>query len=214
MRYFLANCEVPVWWDSKPKKASEVVASCTAIGSPNKGSYICDALAGIITCDPTVESIVTKALEAAAKYLWNEDVNSKEAFIETSDVYMETVFNKEIPIVGPENGGINDGVYYQSYAGKISGLLPTANAALFVPTGFLLDMMEGNSLDYDGNDGFVSVHSTKIGDFRGIIPTANWMLGGGADHAYQLNHFFGLTPGFDAKKFYIDLVAELKVKGY
>jgi triacylglycerol lipase len=218
IRYYLANCEVPVWFSDTPLKASEVTASATTVGSPHKGTEVCDALAGLLDPKTKLGETGLKALEKVASFLWNDDPQAYEAFYETSVDYMEFSFNKEIPIVGPENGGYYDGVYYQSYAGKLDRSkitlfnYPLPNAIVFVPTGIMLDMLEGNSLDYDGNDGFVSVHSAKMGNFRGIIPVEEGYPG--ADHAFQLNHFFGWTPGFDAKKFYVELAADLKEMGF
>ena len=61
------------------------------------------------------------------------------------------------------------------------------------------------------NDGLVSVSSARWGNFRGVEDAAWWSPG--CDHLNIVGMFFGITPGFDAPDFYIDIVSELKDRG-
>jgi len=66
---------------------------------------------------------------------------------------------------------------------------------------------------YEGaNDGVVSVTSAKWDNFRGVQSGAWWC--GGVSHINAVNHFFGITPGFNAKGWYVDMVKGLKDRGY
>jgi triacylglycerol lipase len=108
---------------------------------------------------------------------------------------MQNVFNKNCPDVS--------GLYYQSYTSKIK----------YVSNSLVLEIPWLIALYYEGdNDGLVSVTSAKWGNFRGVIEGAWWA--GGVDHLNIVNQFFGITPGFDAPQFYIDMVSDLKNKGY
>jgi triacylglycerol lipase len=205
VRYMLENLTVATKDGNVP--AYEVVASFTSISSPHRGTPICDAIVGLLPEGSIGNSILTGALDAVTGFIWSEDTDSQRAFVETSTQYMKEVFNETHPLVNGANGGYHNGVYNQSYSGKMTGL--TLNALIFVPTHLLITAYDGFGTE---TDGFVSVPSSKFGVDRGIIKGAWW--GGGVDHAYENNLFFGMTPGFDAKEFYIELVEDLKNMGF
>ncbi len=206
VRFMMENLTVPMHDGSNPM-AYEVVASVTSVSCPHQGTPICDAITGIFPDGGIPNAILTGALDAATGLIWDESTDSQRAFVETSQVYMKNVFNVENTVVGDSNGGYHNGVYYQSYAGKLTGI--TLNTLLFGPTHLLI-------LAYDGigtqTDGFVSLESAQFGVFKGVIEGSWW--NGGVDHAYEINQFYGLTPGFDAKEFYIDLVEDLTNMGF
>lgn len=207
VRFLLENLTVPLHDGTNPM-ACEVVASFTSISCPNKGTPLCDAILGIFPEGGIANAILMGALDAATGFIWNEEgTDSLRAFVETSQKYMKGVFNVENPIVGDSNGGYHNGVYNQSYTGKLTGL--TLNAPLFIPTHLLIGAYDGPGTE---TDGFVSLDSAKFGVSRGIIEGTWW--NGGVDHGYEINHFYGMTPGFDAKAFYIDLVEDLKIMGF
>ena len=60
------------------------------------------------------------------------------------------------------------------------------------------------------NDCMVSDKSAQWDKFRRtLIGTSD-----GVNHFNEINHFFGLTPGFDVIGFYVGVVRELKKMGY
>lgn len=206
VRYLLENLTIPMHDGTNPM-AYEVVASFTSISCPHRGTPICDAITGIMPEGSVPNDILTGALDAVTGFIWNEDTDSNRAFIETSNEYMQTVFNVETTMVDGSDGGYHNGVYYQSYAGKMTG--PTLNSLLFGPTHLLILAYEGFDTE---TDGFISIPSAEFGVFRGVIEGTWW--NGGVDHAYEINQFYGMTPGFDAEEFYTDIVEDLKVMGF
>ena len=74
------------------------------------------------------------------------------------------------------------------------------------PSWLVMVIMEG------ANDGLVGVESAKWGNFKGVIDGA-W-FSPGVDHFNLVDHFFGVTSGFDPKKFYVDIACELKNMGF
>jgi triacylglycerol lipase len=221
-RYFIANEMIPIWWTDDPQgrtsvPASEIVVSFTSLGSPHNGSPVCDVIVGYLLPEGWIRDVAVIAIKMLYKFLWGEDVDPIETFTETSDRYMQNVFNKEIPLVGPESGGYKDGVYFQSFAGeldwskKIEGYYVTGDLLheiVFFPCSVLCTYYDGGL-----NDGFVSLNSARMGNFRGIIPPTNY-IAQGVDHAYQINQFAGNTPGFDALEFYRTVVEDLKNRGF
>jgi triacylglycerol lipase len=98
------------------------------------------------------------------------------------------------------------GIYYQSWAAKIKMMAIDARNWYFLATW-------GVILGYEGaNDGLVSVSSAKWGNFRGT-EDASW-YSAGCDHLNMVGQLFGVTPGFDAPEFFVDIVSELKDWGY
>jgi triacylglycerol lipase len=94
----------------------------------------------------------------------------------------------------------DDNIYYQSWAAKTKWGCPSV--LLEIP--WLIMLAEGSG----ANDGLVSVNSAKWGTFRGVEDAAWWSPG--CDHLNIVGMFFGITPGFDAPDFYVDIASELK----
>lgn len=206
VRFMLENLTIPMPDGTNPM-AYEVVASFTSISAPHRGTPICDAKVGLFPEGGIPNDILTGALDAVTGVIWGESTDSERAFVETSQAYMQNVFNVENTVVGDSNGGYHNNVYYQSYAGNMTG--PTLNALLFGPTHILIAAYDGFNTQ---TDGFVSIDSAKFGVYKGTIDGSWWA--GGVDHAYEINQFYGMTTGFDAKEFYIDLVEDLKNMGF
>lgn len=206
VRFMLENLTIPMHDGTNPM-AYEVVASFTSVSAPHRGTPICDAKVGLFPEGGISDAVISGALDAVTEFIWDESTDSQRAFVETTQTYMQNVFNVENTVVGDANGGYHNNVYYQSYAGNMTG--PTLNALLFGPTHILI-------MAYDGlgtkTDGFISIDSAKFGVYRGTIEGSWWA--GGVDHAYEINQFYGMTTGFDAKEFYIDLVEDLKEMGF
>ncbi|HQO03725.1 MAG TPA: alpha/beta hydrolase, partial [Spirochaetota bacterium] len=108
--------------------------------------------------------------------------------------YMINVFNPNTPNVS--------GIYYQSYAYRIRNLLG----------GGILGVTWLAMLPFEGaNDGLVSVTSAKWGNFKGVIAGSWW--GGGVNHTAAVGRSLPAI-GYNAPDFFVDVVADLKNRGY
>ena len=171
------------------------IASWTGIAGPNRGSSVADVLLGILP--DKGELLVADVLNFIAVYIHGDkDPDSLGSSYDLTMEYMNDTFNPNTPD--------QPGVYYQSWAGKIKFL--TADFLFTMPTWLLIKHYEGD------NDCLVSVTSARWGNFRGVESGAWWC--GGVSHFNMVDQFLGITPGFNAPDFYVDIVNELKDKGY
>lgn len=170
------------------------VASYTGLSGPHRGSSVADFIFKIVPDQGW--TLVGDALDIVYTFVMgDDDPNSLENGWEMTRPYMQNVFNPNCPNVA--------GLYYQSYTSKIR----YASNSIILEVPWLICLAnEGD------NDGLVSVSSAKWGNFRGVIEGAWWS--GGVDHLNIVNQFFGITPGFDAPEFYVDMVGDLKDKGF
>lgn len=170
------------------------VASWTGLSGPHRGSSVADFLFKIVPSQGW--TLVGDALDIVYTFVMGDkNPNSLENGLEMTRPYMQNVFNKSCPDV--------PGLYYQSYTSKIRY---ASNSIILEVPWLICSAYEGD------NDGLVSVSSAKWGNFRGCVEGAWWS--GGVDHLNIVNQFFGVTPGFDAPQFYIDVVSDLKNKGF
>ncbi len=170
------------------------VASHTGLCGPHRGSSVADFVFKMVPQQSW--SLVGNISDFIYTFVFGDkSPNSLQNGIELTRPYMNDVFNKSVPNVS--------GLYYQSYAGKINYL---SNSLVLQIPWLICKAYEGD------NDGLVAVSSAKWGNFRGVISGAWWS--GGVDHINMVNHFFGITPGFDAPQFYVNTVADLKKRGY
>lgn len=170
------------------------VASLTSVCSPHRGSSAADTIFNIIP-NP-FESLIGSAVDVLYVFIMGDsNPNSIENGIAVTRDYCNNIFNPNTPNVS--------GLYYQSYATKIKWL--TADLIL-EPLWVIIKYYEGD------NDGLVSVNSAKWGNFRGVESGAWWS--GGVSHINAIGHFFGLTPGFSAGDYYVDMIADLKNRGF
>ncbi len=184
---------------------ADKVASLTTVDSVHRGSSgpdivleICDAVNTItFSPDGTAENFVGDIIDLIyGNILGDNNPNSKLNCIEMSTDYMEEVFN---PVVTDSSD-----IYYQSYAGVIKYISPSNSwATLLWPA---IGLREG------ANDGCVSAYSAEWGNYRGKLKGSWW--GNGVDHIKVIGQPFGITPGFDAPSFYVDVVRELKTSGF
>jgi len=173
---------------------SSKVASWTGLSGPHRGSSVADFIFKVVPNQGW--TLVGDALDVVYTFVFGDkNPNSLDNGIEMTRAYMQNTFNKNCPNVS--------GLYYQSYASKIR----------YASNSIILEIPWLICLAYEGdNDGLVAVNSAKWGNYRGCIEGAWWR--GGVDHLNIVNQFFGITPGFDAPQFYIDVVSDLKNKGY
>lgn len=173
---------------------ADKVASHTSYCSPQRGSSAADVIMGLIP-DAT-ESFLGGLVDVAAVFVFGDsDPDTIDNGYEVTRPYMQDVFN-------PNNPDMS-GIYYQSYVCKIKTI--TLDLVL-EPTFLIVKYYEGN------NDGLVSETSGQWGTFRGVESGAWWC--GGVSHIKSVGHFFGVTPGFNAGDYFVDMVSDLKDKGY
>lgn len=173
---------------------SSMVASHTSIAGPHRGSALADMVVGIVP--DSLEWLVGETMDLVYIFLMGDtDPNSLDNAYDVTRPYMQNTFNPNTPN--------KSGIYYQSWAAKAKTSCPSA---VLEPTWLVMLVAEG------ANDGLVSVNSAKWGNFRGVEDAA-W-YSPGCDHANIVDQLFGITPGFDAPEFYIDIVSDLKNRGY
>lgn len=172
---------------------SPVVASHTSIAGPHRGSSIAELVLKICLKIPIADNI----LNALVIFIMgDQNPNTIQNLKDLTRDYMVNVFNPATPN--------KSGVYYQSYAYRVKSFL---GAGLFALTWPIQKNIEGE------NDGLVAVSSAKWGNFRGVSEGASW-LGAGVNHLAAVDMLFGITPGFDAPGHFVNIVADLKAKGY
>lgn len=172
---------------------SPVVASHTSIAGPHRGSSIAELVLKICEKVPVTADI----LNALVIFIMgDQNPNTIQNLKDLARDYMINVFNPATPN--------KTGVYYQSYAYRVKSYL---GAGLFALTWPIQKNIEGE------NDGLVAVTSAKWGNFRGVIEGASW-LGAGVNHLAAVDMLFGITPGFNAPGHFVNIVADLKAKGY
>lgn len=176
---------------------SSKVASHTSLCGPHRGSAIPDVIVGIVP--DSLEWLVGDTMDFVyAVFMGDTNPSSLENAYDVTRPYMINTFNPNTPNM--------PGVYYQSWAAKIKMMAVDARNWYFMATWPIL-------LGYEGaNDGLVSITSAQWGNFRGT-EDASW-YSAGCDHFNMVGQLFGVTPGFDAPEFFVDIVSELKGWGY
>ncbi|MEW5735558.1 MAG: alpha/beta fold hydrolase [Thermodesulfobacteriota bacterium] len=170
------------------------VKSYTSLCGPHRGSSIANIL--VYNLPSNLLSLVGGMIDQVYAIIFGDsNPNTVQMGYDLCTDYMKNVFNPATPNM--------TGIYYQSWAAKAKWGCPSV---YMTPTWLVLLPLEGD------NDGLVSVSSAKWGNFRGVVSGA-W-YSPGVDHINMVGHFFGLTPGFDAPDFYVDIVSDLKNRGY
>ncbi|MCX7678900.1 MAG: alpha/beta hydrolase [Spirochaetes bacterium] len=198
-RFLITNLTIP-----GRGAARNCVASLTSISGTHRGSEMAELLwklyKGIPVLGPAFGTLIAEAVNAFASvfYYNEEDQNSLKLLYNLTPEFVINTFNPNTPNV--------PGVYYQSWAGKVKYISPWHADDLIVgPLWTIMKLMGAGD-----NDCLVSVESAKWGRFRGVITGTD----DGVNHFNEINHFFGVTPGWDAEAFYVEVVAELKKMGY
>jgi triacylglycerol lipase len=167
------------------------VASLTTIGTPHKGCKLVDHL---------LEKFPDKFVLALAK-------KYNSAYLRLGDktpdfytgIYDLTTskcaeFNEKVPN--------KEGVVYQSIASKMSSIFSA---------GFPLNIGYALTKRNEGeNDGFVTVYSSKHGDYLGCYSTKR---NRGISHGDMIDLMRENIHGFDVCEFYVDVAKGLKSKG-
>lgn len=173
------------------------VASLTSLAGPHRGSAVADVIVGIVP--DNLEWLVGDTMDFVyAFFMGDTNPSTLDNAYDLTRPYMQNTFNP--------NTQDDPGVYYQSYAGKIKTMAVNPRNWFFAATWGIMLAKEG------ANDGVVGVNSAKWGNFRGVEDGA-W-YSAGVDHLNIVGHLFGVTPGFDANEFYVDIASDLKGRGY
>jgi triacylglycerol lipase len=192
------------------------IASVTTISTPHFGSRIADVALGLVEADRT-------GVATALGNMYGELVAGHISDNEDIRAGLFACSEKRAPSFNAENPNV-DGVFYQSWAG-LSNLLAIGNPldsgacdgkmmihtarrhimnALLVPAAAFV---AGAGLK--PNDGFVTIESSKWGQFNGCVP---------ADHIDELGMttgaIFNRFTGFDHLRFYRNLAFDLERRGF
>lgn len=177
------------------------IASVTMISSPNHGSKTLDKLFSIF--GEWLFKFLAVFVNLWFKILGDKKPDFFRATKQFCSSYMES-FNKEITD--------SPSILYQSFAGKMKN--PFSDIFMCFMN-FVMKFCDGE------NDGLVSVESAKWANFRGVIEGQKFL---GISHAHEVDAYRtnpkikeadGLPKNSKTiRDFYINLIAELKEKGF
>lgn len=170
---------------------AENVASLTTICTPHKGCKFVDQLLGIFP-DKFVLALAKKYNSAYLK-LGDKTPDFYSGIYDlTTSKCAE--FNEKVPN--------KEGIIYQSVASKMSSMFSA---------GFPLNICYALITRKEGeNDGFVTVESSKHGDYLGCYSTKGKR---GISHGDMIDLMRENIRGFDVRECYVDIVKGLKSKG-
>jgi len=166
------------------------VASLTMISSPHRGCKFVDVACKL---PDNIYKSISRFFDNRYRFLGDKNPDFYTASREFSTVHSKK-FNEEVVDV--------DKVYYQSYASVVNGMF--SDFVVTVPY-VLVKLTEGE------NDGLVAVDSAKWGDFKGVLKTDH---GRGISHGDVIDLRRDDYKGFDVVEKYVEIVSELKIKGY
>ena len=168
----------------------DYVASLTTMSTPHRGSFIIDFAYKLP--DKLVGLIgrmINRYFKIAGDKNPDFETASKQFLTENAQKFNEEVTN-------------SDKVYYQSYATAMSHA--HSDYILFVP--FII-----GRIAKEENDGLVSPNSAHWGEFKGVIKTQSFR---GISHGDIIDLRRNDYKGFDAREFYVNLVSDLKKRGF
>lgn len=171
---------------------AEHVASLTTVSTPHRGCEFADHL--LTGISPKQQAVVARTYNAALKKLGDPDPDFLGAVRDlTASACLE--FNKRTPDIS--------GVYYQSIGSRLSRA---------VGGRFPLNFTYVLARHFDGaNDGLVGYRSFPWGtEYRLLTVKGNR----GISHGDMIDLNRENLPEFDVREFYVQLVADLKKKGF
>ena len=195
------------------------VATLTSISGTHKGSEVADVLYWAYNEIPILGPIVGDALTDLIDVFGETfemagEQNTKLLLDNLISDFVINTFNPNTPNM--------PGVKYEAYGGKINYINPAADLLGQTVAGVLYTVM--NLMGAGDNDGLVSLDSARIPAlckagttcsapvWKGNMETS--LLYPGVNHFYEINHFLGITPGWNAKGFYVNVARDLKARGY
>ena len=169
---------------------ADKVASLTTISTPHRGSELIPILRKL---PEKVYRGITNWIDRRFTSFGDRKPDSYVASHQLDPDYAKT-FNQEVLDA--------KGVYYQSYATVMKDSL--SDTLLTIPH-FLLKLVKGE------NDGLVCIDSAKWGEFKGILSNKHHR---GISHGDIIDLKREDYRGFDVIEKYIEIVEELKEKGF
>ena len=195
----------------------DVVAAVVTVATPHEGTPIADVLLGLVE-DPFFSDVLDELTRWAGAALYDEVGD------ETSLAAPLRLFSQ--PGIHAFNAAYPDdpSVFYASIGGRSNDAPLSADCGVNVVLPWMQDYASqsdpmdplfsvaaaivGGS-DEVPNDGLVRARDSRHGEFWGCVP---------ADHLDEVGQLFGDGPGgsntFDHKRFYRDLVGEIRARGY
>ena len=170
---------------------AEYVATLTTMSTPHRGVKMVDILIKLPNC--IFDSIAKSVNSVFAKY-GDKRPDFKNAVISFT-TKENARFNEEVKDAAQ--------VYYQSYGSVMKNIF--SDYILWLPYLFV------KMIDSKDNDGLVSVESAKWGEFKGVLKNKYRR---GISHGDLIDLKRESYRGFDVVEFYVDLVEELKKKGF
>ena len=166
------------------------VASLTMISSPHRGCKFVDIACKI---PDRIYKAIAGFFDACYRALGDKNPDFFTASRQFSTEHSKE-FNEEVTDV--------EQVYYQSYGSVVNGMF--SDYVVTIPY-ILVKLTEGE------NDGLVAVDSAKWGEFKGLLKTKNRR---GISHGDIIDLRRDDYKGFDVVEKYVEIVSELKEKGY
>lgn len=172
--------------------AAPYVASLTTVSTPHRGCIFADYLLDKIPVK--VQKSVARKYNAALKKCGDANPDFLSAVQDLTASACERR-NRELPN--------QPGIFYQSVGSRMN----CASSGRFP-----LNMAYPLVKYFDGaNDGLVSVESAVFGEHFTLLTTQE---GRGISHADVIDLNRENIPGFDVREFYVNLVKDLKEKGF
>jgi len=172
---------------------SSKVASLTTLATPHRGSAIADTVLAFLERKGRTDW----SLRLVGKYAKNLGDKYPEVYSATYELTNEYMkhFNQSVPDIPT--------VYYQSYGGLVTEDYPAWHVRIQYK---LMAKAEGE------NDCIVSKHSYQWGNFRGVVKSNDDF---GVSHFDIVGmRFVTQASSFDANYFFIELVKDLKERGF
>ena len=166
-------------------------ASLTTIGTPHRGSPIADFLTKM---PKPLFKLAERYVNAMFRRFGDVRPDFCAAAFDLTSAQAE-VFNQNCPDA--------DGVYYQSYTAVLKNFF--SDSILPLPYAFIA------LTDSRQNDGLVTVESAKWGEYQGTIVNKYRR---GISHGDIIDLKRENFRGFDVTEKYIDIVSQLKNKGF
>lgn len=166
------------------------VASLTLMCTPNRGCKFVDFACKLPDC---IYKAVAKFFDNRYRSFGDKNPDFYTASRQFSTSYCEK-FNEEVKDV--------DGVYYQSYASLVKNMF--SDYVLTIPY-IIVKHCDGK------NDGLVTPESAKWGEFKGILKNKYRR---GISHGDMIDLRRDDYKGFDVVEKYVEIVSELKNKGF
>lgn len=176
----------------KDESIASMIASVTTINTPHRGCIFADSL--LQKTPSTVQEQLSKAYNTAMSKLGDDNPDFKSAIIDLTSRNC---------IARDEIAELPSGVYCQSVGSKINK--PVIGQ-------FPLNISSQLISEYDGpNDGLVGEDSFQWGSTYIFLESDNPL---GISHGDMIDLTRKKPGDFDVLAFYVDLVSDLKSKGY